>query len=942
MKIKVVYNQDIRRWRISQENTSYEAIVAFVNQCWPNQLPANFGLNFRDDEGDQITVTNDADLQEAIVIARDDCRTSLKLTVSDLDDAPDFIVLGSRESSESDESNVYDMSVEDAVVEAPLKVAEESHTRDVSQLNIDAAEGIIAAVSDEPQADEEAGATRVQADDGDMKEPDNSAPDMADHADMETEQEEPAQPEPESEPTLKQLAQQFFADGEIVAQLDGVIDVVFNALRSGDPIQVALDLVFASFPAIHQHELVQRVLPFIPAFIPKLQSVAPFVLLLGPEVAKQHVKQLAELVQRCLGANDGDQLDITPIMSSCCPNIIKLMQARLPKRPNGAECKRPGCNFVAHPRQGHGYCCWRCKRQGAHGPACQQTPCHEQTVGVEQLLEHFGLAMPDLDPQAAAELETRQNVPGATDDEITHEGVTCDGCGMSPIVGARFKSAVIGDYDLCAGCEASGVEGHPEEFPMIKFGCTMQQIQEKGMRFQGMKEFWMQSKGRGGRCKWGRHGGRGRGGWRRRGRGGCPWRGWMRAAHPEWAVDRMNQQESGEQESARPQATPGHGWGGHPHGWSWGGPYNHGYHGHGHGHHGPRGPPWMKYSQGPPVWPRAPASESSAPQKKAKLKAAFLSDVTIPDRSTHGSQQTLVKTWRMRNTGSMAWEGVYLQFVKGDRSLIAGIDDTSLNGRFPVARVAAGSTADVSATIETPASSGRYCAYFRLHSADGSRFGPQIWVDIKVADESAELQRAIDMSLRPQQVKRAEKTIKKVEKLDGLRRKLHRKKEQLQQRHSAIRQRTDDPNIKPTKLAKLERKQAKIAQKIEKVGARLEDVTMERAERATVVEQLYAPSTNEPTAAPADTRAEEKPQDISAGVQAMSMDEPSQEEATIASADASMEQPTEQPMGAFEYQTEFDQVARMGFDAEPNVIRYLLTEHKGNVGAVVNNLLAAC
>ncbi|CAN6464453.1 unnamed protein product [Victoria cruziana] len=36
-----------------------------------------------------------------------------------------------------------------------------------------------------------------------------------------------------------------------------------------------------------------------------------------------------------------------------------------------------------------------------------------------------------------------------------HKGVICDGCGMHPIVGPRFKSKVKEDYDLCSICYAS-------------------------------------------------------------------------------------------------------------------------------------------------------------------------------------------------------------------------------------------------------------------------------------------------------------------------------------------------------------------------------------------------------------------------------------------------------------------------------------------------------
>ncbi|RLN86981.1 hypothetical protein BBJ28_00016971 [Nothophytophthora sp. Chile5] len=40
--------------------------------------------------------------------------------------------------------------------------------------------------------------------------------------------------------------------------------------------------------------------------------------------------------------------------------------------------------------------------------------------------------------------------------ELVHPFVTCDGCEMSPIVGIRYKSETANDFDLCESCEASG------------------------------------------------------------------------------------------------------------------------------------------------------------------------------------------------------------------------------------------------------------------------------------------------------------------------------------------------------------------------------------------------------------------------------------------------------------------------------------------------------
>jgi len=51
---------------------------------------------------------------------------------------------------------------------------------------------------------------------------------------------------------------------------------------------------------------------------------------------------------------------------------------------------------------------------------------------------------------------------------VVHAGVTCDGCGVFPVVGSRFKCAVCHNFDYCANCEEKNKEAHPHPFVLIR------------------------------------------------------------------------------------------------------------------------------------------------------------------------------------------------------------------------------------------------------------------------------------------------------------------------------------------------------------------------------------------------------------------------------------------------------------------------------------------
>jgi hypothetical protein len=50
--------------------------------------------------------------------------------------------------------------------------------------------------------------------------------------------------------------------------------------------------------------------------------------------------------------------------------------------------------------------------------------------------------------------------------EAVHEGVECDGCGMNPIRGIRYKCTIRKNYDVCATCEER--QSHEHAFVKIR------------------------------------------------------------------------------------------------------------------------------------------------------------------------------------------------------------------------------------------------------------------------------------------------------------------------------------------------------------------------------------------------------------------------------------------------------------------------------------------
>ncbi len=118
--------------------------------------------------------------------------------------------------------------------------------------------------------------------------------------------------------------------------------------------------------------------------------------------------------------------------------------------------------------------------------------------------------------------------------------------------------------------------------------------------------------------------------------------------------------------------------------------------------------------------------------------AAFVSDVNMPDNILVAPGVPFTKTWRLRNTGSCAWNSTYLV------SYISGTTMTQQPGYWivqPEQRVEPGQTADISVGMTAPVQNGSYASYWglkgrngRLMPISGGADGNSFYVKIRVQD----------------------------------------------------------------------------------------------------------------------------------------------------------------------------------------------------------------
>jgi len=119
----------------------------------------------------------------------------------------------------------------------------------------------------------------------------------------------------------------------------------------------------------------------------------------------------------------------------------------------------------------------------------------------------------------------------------------------------------------------------------------------------------------------------------------------------------------------------------------------------------------------PPTAMPLPVTSTPAPSTACTYAAEYVADVTIPDDSLLQADTPFAKTWRVKNTGTCAWDSRFaIAFVNG--TLLSAYDAFALS-----VSAAPGATVDVSIPMRAPTYPGAYVSAWKFRAPDGSLFG---------------------------------------------------------------------------------------------------------------------------------------------------------------------------------------------------------------------------
>lgn len=121
-----------------------------------------------------------------------------------------------------------------------------------------------------------------------------------------------------------------------------------------------------------------------------------------------------------------------------------------------------------------------------------------------------------------------------------------------------------------------------------------------------------------------------------------------------------------------------------------------------------------KAALSPADCPVQATNPAAAPPRHKGDAANFVADITLPDCTRVGAGQNITKVWRLKNSGTVAWDGYSLRRL----DLPQKADDCQTISEVPIADTEPGHAVDVRTDITTPRKPG--LCYVRFKMVDGS------------------------------------------------------------------------------------------------------------------------------------------------------------------------------------------------------------------------------
>jgi peptidoglycan hydrolase-like protein with peptidoglycan-binding domain len=452
VSIKTVFEGNIHRFNLTKP--SYDELEQALNSIYGKR---GFSIRYQDEDGDMISVSSSLELQEALRVANGG---TLKLILSQA--AGDSFVCVDKKSAVAEDA---------APAPAPAVVpAVVVHTPVASQKEV--------AEAAQPQKVQPTPTPKpVEAEDKKEAAPKLSCDEM------------------------RVLACQFLSDPAVQLVLPElakavITKIVQEARAKQEPNQAAARVleVITGHSVIQNHPAMAAVRPHlgqVQALVARLLGSIPsqFVDLL--DQLKDGFKLNADMLMSMLsnpmdilssGIVDCGKFDLSALglsLSSLAPTLASLGNFSCGPFDFGFECKSPpaqeaskGSSADASDAAHGNVRCDGCNVFPIVGPRYNCTVCPDFDLCAK-------CEASSVHPAEHPLLKLRQ--PVST--QVTHRGITCDGCQQSPITGIRFKCRTCPDFDLCESCEAKNV--HPADHPLVKFKVERQRHGGFGGRHGG-------------------------------------------------------------------------------------------------------------------------------------------------------------------------------------------------------------------------------------------------------------------------------------------------------------------------------------------------------------------------------------------------------------------------------------------------------------------------